>query len=62
MGFPNLSHIFFLQKQPPGNNEKEVLFPAGTQFQVLRHTEAGMKELLQSVMRCTQPDLPGLQP
>eukprot|EP00667_Euglena_gracilis_P008562 EG_transcript_8673 len=33
-------------------NEKEVLFPAGTQFQVLRHTETGMKHLLQSVMRC----------
>eukprot|EP00667_Euglena_gracilis_P001919 EG_transcript_1918 len=42
-------------------NEKEVLFPAGTQFQVLRHTEAGMKELLQSVMRCNLSDVDVLE-
>lgn len=33
-------------------DEKEVLFLAGTQFQVLHRARPGLKTLLQAVMRC----------
>ena len=33
--------------------EKEVLFPAGTQFQVVNQADVGLKRLLESAMRCS---------
>ena len=33
--------------------EKEVLFPTGTQFQVVHHAAGGLKALLEAAMRCS---------
>ena len=37
--------------------EKEVLFPTGTQFQVVSCADAGLKKLLEAAMRCSLADV-----
>ena len=43
-------------------HEAEVLFPAGTQFQVLSQADAGLKGLLEAAMRCTLQQVWPLRP